>query len=175
MKYFALALTGVAMSVSPALAQPAQPAPAAAAAPQLSAGANVVDSTGAAVGTIESVTNGNATINTGTAKAAVPVASFAARDNGFAIGMTKAQLEAAVAQSKPAEIAVGSQVKGPQGAPVGTVEAVAGDLVTVATAKTKAQLPKNAFAQAADGSLTIGMTATQLEAAAAQATGDKSS
>ena len=173
MRYLALALAGAAMSVSPAMAQPAQPAPAAA--PQLAAGANVVDSTGAGVGTIESVTNGNATINTGTVKAAVPVASFAARDNGFAIGMTKAQLEAAVAQSKSAEIAVGSQVKGPQGAPVGTVESVAGDLVTVATAKTKAQLPKNAFAQAADGSLTIGMTATQLEAAAAQATGDKTS
>jgi hypothetical protein len=38
-------------------------------------------------------------------------------------------------------------------------------MVTVATANTKAQLPKTAFAQGANG-LVIGMTAEQLDAAA---------
>jgi hypothetical protein len=54
---------------------------------------------------------------------------------------------------------------GPNGAPVGKVDAVAGDMVTVATANTKAQLPKTAFAQGPNG-LVIGMTAEQLDAAA---------
>jgi hypothetical protein len=46
--------------------------------------------------------------------------------------------------------------------------------VTVATATTKAQLPKTAFAQGANG-LMIGMTATELEAAVKNAGGGKTS
>jgi hypothetical protein len=48
---------------------------------------------------------------------------------------------------------------------VGKVDAVSGDLVTVATANSKAQLPRTAFAQGPNG-LVIGMTAAQLDAAA---------
>jgi hypothetical protein len=175
MKYLALVLAGTSLAAAPLVAQtttppgaPATPgaAPAAAAGATPTVGAKVVDGTGAPVGTIEAVANGTATVNTGTAKAGVPLNAFAARDGGFAIGMTKAELEAAVAGAKPAEIAVGTAIKGPQGASVGKVEAVSGDLVTVATPTTKVQLPKNAFAQAADGTLQIGMTPEQLEAAA---------
>ena len=71
---------------------------------KVAVGASVSDAQGGAVGTIASVDGGNATIDTGSAKAAVPVSSFAQGQNGLVLGMTKAQLEAAVAKAKPAEI-----------------------------------------------------------------------
>jgi hypothetical protein len=134
----------------------------------LTAGTAVVDSTGAPVGTIDSVSASGAIVNTGTAKATLPLVAFAKRDNGVAIGLTKAQLEAAVAQAKPqpaTSIAAGATVSDPQGGAVGTVAAVQGDLITVQTANSKANLPKTAFAQGPNG-LVIGMTAAQLDAAA---------
>lgn len=177
MKHLAILVGGTMLCAAPALAQDAtapstasQPATGAAAAPaapaQVSVGAKVSDASGAPVGTVASVANGNAVVDTGTAKAGVPVSSFANGPSGLVLGLTKAQLEAAVAQAKPTEIAVGAQVVGPKGGSVGSVAAVAGDLVTVQTPTTKVQLPKKAFAQNANGSLAIGMTAEQLEAAA---------
>ncbi len=135
---------------------------------QVQAGAAVNDTSGSPVGRVASVAGGNATIDTGTAKAAVPVTSLAQGPNGLVIGMTKAQLEAAVAANAPPpmQIAVGNTVVGPQGNTVGTVTAVSGDLVTVQTAKTKAQLPTKAFAQKSPGTLAIGLTADQLDSAA---------
>ena len=139
-------------------------------APKVTVGATVSDAQGGAVGTIASIDGANATVDTGTAKAAVPVTSFGQGQNGLVLGMTKAQLEAAVAKAKPQ----GTKVVGPEGAPVGTVSAVTDQLVTVQTPTTKVQLPKNAFAQNASGALAIGMTQAQLEAAAKSA-GDKPS
>ena len=171
MKYLVLALAGSAALASPVFAQATQPAPAAAAAapaaaPAVTAGASVTDTTGAPVGTIESVNGGNAVLSTGTVKAAVPVASFAKGPNGLVIGITKADLEAKVqAATKPTDIAAGMTVSGPNGAAVGKVDSVNGDLVTVATANSKAQLPKTAFARGPNG-LVIGMTADQIDAAA---------
>ena len=166
MRSFGILLASAALVAAPAMAQTAQSAAApAAAAPNVTVGATVSDASGAPVGTVEAVANGTATVSTGTAKAGLPVASFAQGPNGLAIGMTKAQLEAAVAQAAPTEIAVGTAVSDSKGAKVGKVEAVTGDMVTVATATTKAQLPKTAFAKTPDG-LTIGMTAGELDAAA---------
>ncbi|WP_420137514.1 hypothetical protein [Sphingomonas sp.] len=176
MKYLSLIMVGSAMLAAPAFAQaPASttaPAGAAAAAPSAAAdvtvGATVNDNTGAPVGTIESVSGGNAVLSTGTAKASIPVASFAKGPNGLIVGITKAELEAKVAQATtPTEIAVGTAVSDPQGGSVGKVEAVSGDLVTVATASSKVQVPKSGFAKGPNG-LVIGMTAAQLDAAAKQ-------
>jgi hypothetical protein len=165
MKYLVLALAGSATLALPAFAQATQSTPAASAASAVVAGANVVDNKGAPVGTIESVNGANAVLSTGTVKASIPVASFGKGPKGLIVGITKADLEAQVAAaSKPANIAAGMSVSGPQGNPVGTVEAVSGDMVTVATANAKARLPRSAFAQGANG-LVIGMSAAQLEAA----------
>ncbi|UAK22936.1 hypothetical protein [Sphingomonas nostoxanthinifaciens] len=176
MKIFAIALASTALMAAPAFAQDSgTTTPAAAttaAAPNVTAGATVSDTSGAPVGTIDSVAGGNAVISTGTAKASIPVSSFAQGDKGLVIGMTKADLEAAVNKaSKPAEIAVGTPVKGPQGGDVGKVAAITGNLVTVETPTTKVQLRKTAFAQAQGGALMIGMTAEQLDAAAKAASG----
>jgi len=175
MKYLVLALAGSAGLALPVFAQATQPATASATTPatataNVTAGATVVDMTGAPVGTIESVNGGNAVLSTGTVKAAIPVSSFAKGANGLVVGITKADLEAKVqAATKPTEIAAGMAVTGPGGAAVGKVDAVSGDLVTVATANSKAQLPKTAFAQGPNG-LVIGLTAAQIDAAAKAAT-----
>lgn len=176
MKFVLLALASTALMAAPALAQAtssaasAQPAgttPTNSAA--VTTGASVFDTSGAQVGTIDSVSGGNAVVSTGSVKAALPVTSFAKGDKGLVISMTKADLEAAVNKaSKPTEITVGSVVNDQNGGKVGTVAAVAGDLVTVATTNSKVQLPKTAFAQGPNG-LVIGMTAAQLEAAAKSA------
>lgn len=196
MKYLAFALAGSALMAAPALAQdkatpgatvggpeastqqaaPAGQAPAAAGqAPNVAVGAKVADTSGAEVGTIEAVNGGNAIISTGTAKASIPVSSFAKGPNGLVVGITKADLEAAVAKaSAPAEIAVGAPVSDNKGGAVGKVAAVAGDLITVETPNAKAQLPRTAFAQGPQG-LIIGMTAAQLEQAAKAAGGAQGS
>ena len=171
MRNNAFLLIGATLLATPLMAQTPAPtaqaaAPTAAAAmPNVTVGAAVSDASGAPVGTIEAVSGGNATISTGTAKAGIPLTSFAQGPNGLVIGMTKAQIEAAVSQAARADIAVGTPVSDGKGGKVGTVEAVTGDMVTVATANAKAQLPKTAFAKS-DTGLVIGMTAGELEAAA---------
>lgn len=190
MKYMVFALAGSAILASPAFAQASQtqpaatatapaaqtqPAATASAAPSVTVGTSVVDTKGQPVGTIESVSGANAVLSTGTAKASIPVSSFAKGPNGLVIAISKADLEAQVAQAtKPQQINVGMAVSGPGGAPVGKVDAVSGDLVTVATAKTKAQLPRTAFAQGPNG-LVIAMTADQLDAAAKAAVASQTS
>jgi hypothetical protein len=161
MKYLALALAGTALIGAPAVAQTAPATPTqqanapttgAASAVTLTPGMAVTDAQGGAVGTIESVTAQGAIVSTGTAKANLPANAFAKRDNGVAIGMTKAELEAAVNTAKTPEITVGAAISGPAGASVGM-----------------AVLPKQGFAQGPNG-LVIGMTAAQLEAAVKAAT-----
>lgn len=93
-----LSIAAVTMA-APVVAQdapssaPGAPAAQAAAA---KAGDTIYDTAGEAVGTIESVDGTNAVISTGTAKATVPLSAFASGPKGPTIGMTKAQLEAAI-------------------------------------------------------------------------------
>ena len=173
-------LTG---SATAALAQDAAAPAAAATAPAASAtapaaaktnvtvGAAVSDTKGGSVGTIASVSGDVAVLDTGTVKASVPISSFAKGDKGLLLGMTKAELEAA-AQGASAEqkakflasLTTGTAVTDQNGGAVGTIEAVEGDMVTIATPNAKAKLPKNSLAQGPNGPV-IGMTQAQLEAA----------
>lgn len=184
---------GSMLAASPLIAQTADPTTAAQAAqaagaaapagpPQVTAGAAVSDPSGASVGTIESVTNGIATLSTGTTKAGIPLTSFAQGPSGLMLGMTKAQVDAQAAAAKqtaqaaaragPPKIVVGATVSDTKGAKVGTIKAVGGDLVTVASPTASAQLPKSGFAQGPDG-LVIGLSPEQFEAAAKAARGAK--
>jgi hypothetical protein len=179
MKYLAIALAGTALISAPAFAQTAPaaatqqanaPVTGAASAVTLTPGMAVTDAQGGAVGTIETVTPQGAVVSTGTAKATLPSNAFAKRDNGVAIGMTKAELEAAVNTAKTPELAAGAAISDTTGGKVGTIEAINGDQVTVATVNgAKAVLPKQGFAQGPNG-VVIGMTAAQLEAAVKAAT-----
>lgn len=67
----------------------------AATAADVQAGAEVRDTDGNVVGTIESVDANGAVIATGEARVQIPVSSFAKSDKGLVIAMTKAELEAA--------------------------------------------------------------------------------
>ena len=107
------------------------------------------------------------TTTTTTAPAATTPAS---PDTAAPTGAATTTTTAAAPAATSTEIAVGDTVNDPQGGKVGTVTATSGDLVTVATANAKAQLPKKAFARS-DTGLVIGMTAAQLEAAAKAAGG----
>ena len=101
----AAAAVALATASAPALAQaatdaapPAAPATTAAA---VVAGATVYGSDGNPVGTIDKVENGTALINSGTAKAALPLDKFGTSDKGPTIGFTKAQFEAAASAAAP--------------------------------------------------------------------------
>ena len=102
-KIIAAALSVSAIGLAaPALAQDAPaPAPQAPAAQEATAkvGDTIYDTAGEAVATVESVEGTNAVISTGTNKATVPLSSFAAGPKGPVIGMTKAQLDAAIQNS----------------------------------------------------------------------------
>jgi preprotein translocase subunit YajC len=168
----------LALPAAPAFAQTVTPGTPAAnsppagtaqAAPNVAVGATVYDSKGGTVGTVASADTSAAVVDTGTNKVKLPLASFAASQNGPVIAMTKAELDAAAASAaKPLALNVGATVYGPQGGVVGKIEAVDAEFVTVATAKTKAKLPKKAFAMGETGPV-IGMTAEQLDAAAGAA------
>lgn len=80
---------------------PAPGAVVAATATDVKAGAVVNDQAGQAVGTIESVSSEGAVIATGQSRAQVPLAAFAKKDGALVIGMTKVELDAAVAARKP--------------------------------------------------------------------------
>ena len=58
------------------------------------AGVSVFDEGGALVGTIDSVDSDSAIINTGKARADVPLASFGKNDKGLVVSLTKAELDA---------------------------------------------------------------------------------
>ncbi len=89
----------LAGGVAPAIAQDqAQPAPESEKAAAVSVGATVVDTSGAPVGTVESVADDLAVISTGATKVRVPVSALAQGEKGLTIGVTKAELEA---QAKP--------------------------------------------------------------------------
>jgi len=161
-----MATNGVAYAQTPASSQPA-----AAATVNVTQGAAVMDAKGGAVGTISSVNGDIAVIDTGAVKASVPTSSFAQSDKGLLLGMTKAELEAAAqgasAQQKEqflASLAPGAAVSDASGGAVGTIEAIEGDMVTIATPNAKAKLPKASLAQGPNGPV-IGMTQAQLEAA----------
>lgn len=191
MSRFLMSATAVAALLSPALAlaQPAAAdpnasatAPAAAAAPKLAQGATVYDAQGATVGTIESLDGQFATLATAKSKAKLPLTAFGTGEKGPVIGMTAAQVDAAAgsagaaaakpaatadasAAATPAKLTKGAAVSDTKGAPVGTIEEVGAEFAVVATAKNKARLPLNAFAQTENG-VVIGMSATELDAAA---------
>jgi len=139
---------------------------------QLKAGATISDATGAEVGTVDQV-NGNVVIvNTGTNRVGVPLGNFAAGPNGPVLGNTKAQLDAAAAQSAAemkaklqSLLVVGTPVHGTGGVVLGTVKTVTTDLVTVTTdGGASARLPISGFAAGPDG-LVFGITAAQFQAA----------
>lgn len=157
---------------SAALAFSAVPASAqTAAAPAITVGATVYDTAGGTVGTVDSMSGGNAVVSTGKHKVAIPAASFGKGDKGLLLGMTRDQLdEAAVgaAAQTAAAVTAGAAVVDSQGTPLGTIKSVDSQYAVLDMSTSQVKLPLNAFA-ARDNGLMLGMTKAQLQAAAGAA------
>jgi hypothetical protein len=178
MRTLALTIGSMMMMPAAALAQQAQPAPSAApaAATAPTVGATIYDSAGVSLGTVASITPQAVILNTGTAQVPVPPASIGKTDKGFAMAMTKADLDAAVAASQAqaqaalkAKLTPGTSVSGLNGAVLGTIKTADAEFVTVTTAKGDVKLPVGGFSADASGKVIAGITAEQLAAATASA------
>ena len=170
-------ITGIATAVGLALAAPATPALAQAAA--IAVGMPVTDASGGAVGTVADVKGDNLVIKTDKYEVMLPKASFSVDQGKLLFGMTQAELNAEIEKSTAAAnaaIVAGAAVKGIAGAPIGKIDAVDADTVTLALESgKKVRVPKEGVRGNADGTVTVGYTAEQFEALVAGSAGTGSS
>jgi preprotein translocase subunit YajC len=133
------------------------------------AGMQVVDTTGGAVGTVVSVSGDNVVIKTDKHQVALPKTSFTAHEGKLLFGMTQAQLNAETEKSlaaAAASIAAGATVKGSAGAVVGTIDTLDADSVTIKLQSgSLIRVPRSGVAAGGDG-VVVGLTAEELEAQA---------
>ena len=128
----------------------------------------VVDTTGAPVGTVTAIKGDNIQIKTDKHEALLPKASFTVNNGKLLFGMTQAQLDAqieAAAAAGAKAIVAGAAVNGTGGTTVGKIDAVDNGQVTITlTSGKRIQVPSSGLRGNADGTVTIGYTAEQLEA-----------
>ena len=133
-----------------------------------SVGMQIVDTTGAPVGTVTAIQGDNLLVKTDKHEALLPKASFTLHDGKLLFGLTQAQLDSKIEESAAASqkaIVAGATVNGTGGAAVGKIEAVDNDKVTIAlTSGKKIQVPSSGLRGNADGTVAIGYTAEQLDA-----------
>ncbi len=171
MKKSLIAAAVVAAGLSPVAAM-AQAATAAATAPAATVnptvGAKVFDPEGNEVGSVEAVAGDVVTVNTGLARAGLPKTAFAMREKGLTIGMTKAQLEAAVlgakaeaGEAKAKAMVVDAPIQSSDGKVLGTISKIEGDDVTMmlANGDGATALLKKSNIGFVNNALVIGMTA----------------
>ena len=158
------------LAVSAALAAIVLPAAAFA---QVAAGAKVYGPQGGEVGTVVSVEGGVVTIDTGTHKAPLPADAFGKGDKGPTITVTKAQIDAMMAEQLAAATAArdtalipGAAVVTAKGASAGTIKTVEGDAVILETPVGAVAFKREHFAMNAQGALMALFTADQIAAAA---------
>jgi hypothetical protein len=142
----------------------------------VTAGATVYGSDGAAVGTVDKVDNGIASLNTGTHTVALPLDKFGKGDKGPTIAVTKAQLdqlaEQASAQASAkvdAALIAGAAVVDSKGTALGTVDKIDGDNIVLKTDAGAVTLTRKYFALAPSGSLMALVTKDQVDATIAGA------
>jgi preprotein translocase subunit YajC len=134
-----------------------------------SVGTQVLDSSGGTVGTVTAVNGDVVTVKTDKLDANLGKASFAEQDGKLYIGMTQADLNAAVEKEQAAaeaSLAVGAEVKDSAGASAGTIEAIDAEFVTIKLASGKSvRIPRTGIAGSSNGAV-IGLTAADLEKSA---------
>lgn len=165
MKFAKLALAAAILAATPALANE-----------QVVAGATVTGPEGNPVGTIVSVENGQAVLDTGKHKVPLGVEMYGVGEAGPTITVTKAQLDGMVdaqlaeaAAKRDAELVAGAAVMAADHAPLGTVVSVDGDDVVVARASdaaAKFTLSRDSF-DATEHGLMARVTNAQIDAALA--------
>ena len=143
------------------------------AAQSIAPGTQITDASGGAVGTVKAVQGANLLVQTDKHEVLLPSASFTPNNGKLLFGMTQAQLDAQIEQSLAASnaaIKAGATVKGAGGAAVGTIDSVADGKVTLTLQDgKKIAVPQEGLRGNADGSVTIGYSADQLQALVAGA------
>lgn len=133
----------------------------------ISVGMQVVDTSGSAVGTVTGINGDVLTVKTDRHEVALPRSSFTPNDGKLLFGMTQAALNAATEKSlaeAQANLVAGAAVKGPEGAPVGTIDTIDAEFATIKLQSGKlVRIPRSGVVGSADGAV-IGLTAAQLEA-----------
>lgn len=133
------------------------------------AGMQVVDTSGGAVGTVVSASGDNVVIKTDKHQVALPKTSFTAHEGKLLFGMTQAQLNAETEKSlaaAAASIAAGATVKGSAGSVVGTIDTLDAESVTIKLQSgSLIRVPRSGVAAGGDG-VVVGLTAEELEAQA---------
>jgi hypothetical protein len=90
-------------------------------------------------------------------------------------GMTQVQLDAEIEKSEAvsnAAVVAGATVKGLQGTEIGKIDSVSdSDVVIALTSGKKIQVARNGVRGNPDGTVTVGLTADQLDGAGAASTG----
>jgi len=145
-----------------------------------SVGMQIVDTAGAPVGTVTAINGDNIQVKTDKHEALLPKSSFTLNNGKLLFGMTQAQLDSKIDESAAASqkaVVAGATVNGSSGSAIGKIEAVDNGQVTVSlTSGKRIAMPSAAFRGNADGTVTIGYTAEQLDAlvnGAASATAGK--
>jgi len=155
-------------SVSLAFAAPISPAFGQAAS-GFTVGAQVTDADGGPVGTVTAVNGDVVTIKTDKFETNLSKSSFADQDGKLLVGMTQAELNAAIEKDKAAaeaSLAVGAEVKDSAGTSAGTIDAIDAEFVTLKLASGKSiRIPRAGIAGSANGAV-IGLAAADLEAQA---------
>ena len=133
-----------------------------------SVGMQIVDAAGAPVGTVTAIQGDNIQIKTDKHDALLPKASFTVDGNRLLFGMTQVQLNSTIEESLAASgkaVVAGAIVNGSAGTAVGKIDAVDNGQVTMTlTSGKRMAVPATAVRGNADGTVTIGYTAEQLEA-----------
>ena len=167
MKFAKLAIVAAALAATPALANDT-----------VVAGATVTGPEGNAVGTILSVENGQAVLDTGKHQVPLAVNMYGQGEAGPTITVTKAQLDgmidaqlAEAAAKLEAALVVGATPMDAEHAPLGTILEIDGDNVVIARGgdeTNKVTLLREHFT-ATDHGLMALLTIAQIDAAMAQA------
>jgi hypothetical protein len=166
MRFISVIFASSALALSaPAFAQAATPAAPAAA---ITPGMQVVDATGAAVGTVGAIQGDNLLIKTDKHETLVPKASFTVNNGKLLFGMTQAQLNAEIEKNQAAAqaaLTAGATVKDLDGVEIGKIDSVSATGVVIALPSgQKIQVGTNAVRGNKDGTVTAGVRAAQLQA-----------
>jgi len=137
-----------------------------------SAGTAVVDTSGAAVGTVVSVEGNQLIVKTDKHQVKLPKTSFTASNGKLLFGMTQAQLNAEIEKSlaeAAAKVAPGASVKGTDGKVLGSIDSIDEQFATIKLSSGKSvRVPRNALAANGEGAA-IGLTSEAIEAQASAA------
>ena len=163
MKFAKLAVAAIALAATPALANE-----------QVVAGATVTGPEGNAVGTIISVENGQAVLDTGKHKVPLAVEMYGQGEAGPTITVTKAQIDgmidaqlAEAAAKRDAALVVGAEAMAADHAALGTILEIDGNNIVIARGgdeMNKVTLLRSHF-DATDHGLMARLTNAQIDAA----------